>query len=61
MGANRVSEVSAEFGERVGGMVNGTDLKSESFAGPETCGAETHVHNELAKVRGFSESGRGEL
>ena len=45
-------------------MVNGADLTLEPIArlgasgGGSTVGAETHVDNELAKVRGFSEGDR---
>ena len=59
MGSNRVSEVSAGAGERVGGMVNGISPTSGSIAGLGACGgdrpvgAETCVHNELAKVGGI--------
>ena len=38
MGSNRVSEVSAGAGERVGRMVNGISLTSGSIAEPGTCG-----------------------
>ena len=60
MGGDGVSDISAG----AGGMVNGADLTSGSLArsgasgGGSTVGAETHVDNELAKVRGFSECDR---
>ena len=38
MGSNGVSEVGAEAGERVDGMVNGTSLASGSIIGPGACG-----------------------
>ena len=38
MGSNGVSEVGAETGERVGGMVNRTGLASGSIAGPGALG-----------------------
>ena len=65
MGGGGVSDVSVADGEGVGGMVNGTDLTSQfisgsgAFGGGSSVGAETHVNNELAEVRGFSEGDRG--
>ena len=64
MGGDGVSDISAGAGEGVGGMVNGSGLTSGSIArsgasrGGTTVGTETHVDNELAKVRGFSEGDR---
>ena len=64
MGGDGVSEFSAGACEGVGGMVNGAGLTSGSIARSgasgdgSTVGAETHVDNELAKVRGFSEGDR---
>ena len=59
MGGDGVSDISAGAGEGVGGMVNGAGLTSESVVrsgasgGGSTVGAETHVDNELVKVRDF--------
>ena len=56
---NGLSEVGTGAGERVGGMVNRTNLASGSIAGPgaggcgRSVGAETSVHKELAEVGGF--------
>ena len=61
MGSDEVSEVGAGAGERVGRMVNETNLASGSMQGREPMGAETCVHNELVEVRGFFESDRGGL
>ena len=64
MGGDGVSDISAGAGEGVGGMVNEADLTSGSIAksvasgSGSTVGAETHVDNELAKVRGFAEGDR---
>ena len=58
MGSNGVSEVGAGAGERVGGMVNGTNLVLGSTAGHEQVGC---VHNELVEVGEFFESDRGGL
>ena len=64
MGGDGVSDISAGAGEGVGGMVNGAGLTSGSIARLGACGGgstvevETHVDNELAKVRGFSEGDR---
>ena len=43
MGSDGVSEVGAGDGERVGRMVNGTDLTSGSIAGPGACGSGRSV------------------
>ena len=60
MGGDGVSDISAGAGEGVGGKVNGAGLTSGSIARPgaSTVAAETRVDNELAKVRGFTESDR---
>ena len=64
MGGAGVSDISAGAGEGVGGMVNGAGLILGSIASLGACwggssvGAETHVNNELAEVRGFSEGDR---
>ena len=60
MGGDGVSDINAGAGEVVGGMVNGAGLtsgsiaRSEASGGGSTVGVETHVDNELVKVRGFS-------
>ena len=65
MSSDGVSEVSAGAGERVGGVVNGTNLALGSIAGSGACGggrslgAETHVNNELAEVGGFGKDIQG--
>ena len=57
MGGDGVSDISAGAGEGVGRMVNeaglisGSIARSEASGGGSTLGAETHVDNELAKVR----------
>ena len=53
MAGDEVSDISAGAGKGVGRMVNGICLTSESIAGREPVGAQTHVDSELAKVRGF--------
>ena len=64
MGGDGVSDITAGAGDGVGRMVNGAGLTSGSIArsgatgGGSTVGAETRVHNELAKVRGFLECDR---
>ena len=64
MGGNGVSDIGTRAGEGLGGVVNGAHLTSGSIArsgasgGGSTVGTETCVDNELAKVRGFSESDR---
>ena len=58
MGGDGVSDISAGAGEGVGGMVNGEVLTSGLWQGQEPVGAETHVDNELAEVRGFLEGDR---
>ena len=64
MGGDGVSDISARAGEGVGGMVNGAGLTSGSIprlgasGSGSTVGVETHVDNELAKFRGFSEGDR---
>ena len=40
MGSNWVNEVGAGAGKRVGGMVNGTSLASESIEGLGACGSK---------------------
>ena len=65
MSSDGVSQVGAGAGERVGEMVNGTNLASGTIAGLGTCGsgryvgAGTRVFNELAEVGEFSEGDRG--
>ena len=67
MGSDWVSDSSAGAGKGVGGMVNGAGLTSGSTARSGACGsgsyvgAETHVDNELAEVRGFQKVTDGDL
>ena len=65
MGSYVVSDVIAEAGEGVGGILSGTGLTSGSIARSGTCGGgrsvgvETRIDNELADVGGFLEGDRG--
>ena len=59
MGGDGVSDVSAESGEGIGGMVNGAGLTSGSIARSGACGggssvgAETRVNDEWRRLGGF--------
>ena len=58
MGSYGVSDISAGAVEGVGGIMYGTGLTSGSitmlgaYRGGRSMGAETHIDNELAEVRG---------
>ena len=67
MASDAVSEFGAGAGERVGGMMNDTNLALGSIAGlgagwgGRSVGVETSVHNELAEVGGFFKVTEGAL
>ena len=67
MGSDGVIGVSAEAGERVGGMVNGTGFTLRSIARSRACGGgrsvgtETCIDNELVEVGGFWKVTEGAL
>ena len=58
MGGDGISDISVGASERVGRMVNGQVIHQGLLQGWEPVGVETHVYNELAKLRGFSEGDR---